>query len=436
MGLDSLQADAPALKALPAELAALDSQFKILQAERVTAPFETAIAKLNASYLAGLDRALATAKKAGRLDDVLALEAEKKLVPDKKLMALKDDDKTPQALVAMHSVYRDTYAKLESTRTTNLKTLITALSARLTALETDFTKNDRIADATVVRAYRDALIQAGTESITDQQSKPNVAGLKPSASVLDPAAILSAKAGVTNTLGMKLVPVPGTSVLFCIHETRYKDYAAYASEVPGIAADWKSQTFDGYSITERADEHPVTNVTWNEAKDYCEWLSKKEGKTYRLPTDKEWSIAVGVESQEEWGQDTTPETVTKSDKDFPWGDTWPPPKGAGNYSDQSRKGKAPAKDRGYLDGYDDGFPTTAPVMSYLPNKVGLYDMGGNVMEWVSDAWNANTADHVLRGGAWTLLERDSLLSSFRHRSTPSWRSNNYGFRIVLEVSVP
>src|SRR5690606_36612881 len=88
-----------------------------------------------------------------------------------------------------------------------------------------------------------------------------------------------------NSLGMKLVPVPGTEVLFCIHETRWKDYAAYAAENPGIRGGWKDQGFDGFTIAERAEEHPVAHVNWEDARAFCAWLSKKEGRTYRLPTD-------------------------------------------------------------------------------------------------------------------------------------------------------
>jgi formylglycine-generating enzyme required for sulfatase activity len=86
---------------------------------------------------------------------------------------------------------------------------------------------------------------------------------------------------------MKFVPVPGTKGHFCIHETRYKDYAAFVAETPGVDGAWKSQSSDGYTATDRADEHPVWKVSWDDAQGFCAWLSKKEGRAYRLPTDKE-----------------------------------------------------------------------------------------------------------------------------------------------------
>ena len=103
----------------------------------------------------------------------------------------------------------------------------------------------------------------------------------------------------------------------------------------------------------------MTKVSWEDAQKFCAWLSKKEGKTYRLPTDREWSFAAGIGRDERVTKDTTPESLsTKATNVFPWGNQWPPPKGAGNFCDQSTKAKAPRAASAYLDGYYDGFPTT------------------------------------------------------------------------------
>ncbi len=234
-----------------------------------------------------------------------------------------------------------------------------------------------------------------------------------------------------NSLGMKFVPVPGTDVLFCIHETRYRDYAAYAAEVVGVNAKWENQITAGFTPAERAEDHPVWSVNWDDAQAFCAWLSKKEGKTYRLPTDKEWSYAVGIGADEKWKDDTTPATVIKNQKVFPWGDAWPPPKGVGNYSDLSRNEKAPNKLQvPYLDGYDDGFPTTAPVMSFKPNKLGLYDISGNAWEWCEDWFDTSKTERVLRGSSW--WDSGGLQSSNRIHRVPDDRGINYGFRCVLQ----
>jgi formylglycine-generating enzyme required for sulfatase activity len=234
-----------------------------------------------------------------------------------------------------------------------------------------------------------------------------------------------------NTLGMKFVPVPGTKVLFCIHETQWQDYAAYAAEHAGIDSTWKNQSHDGYALTERKEEHPVTQVGWEDAQAFCTWLSKKEGKIYRLPTDSEWSIAIGIGHLENWAADTTPGTVFKDQKEFPWGPIWPPTNGSGNYSDESRKAKAPSGKASYLEGYEDLFPTTAPVMSFRPNKLGIHDLDGNVREWVQEWYDDSKKYRGLRGGSWVASDREGLLSSSRTRVRPEARYNDVGFRVVL-----
>ena len=220
----------------------------------------------------------------------------------------------------------------------------------------------------------------------------------------------------TNTLGMKFVPVSGTDVQFSIWETRVKDYAAYAAANAGVDASWKSPRFT------QADTHPVVKVNWEDANAFCEWLTKKElaagkikqGQKYRLPTDAEWSVAVGLGQE----KGNTPKEKSKANKDvYPWGKGLPPPVGAGNYSQRVKV---------------DNFEYTSPVGSFAANKDGLHDMGGNVWEWCEDWYDpAAKAYRVLRGASWYSNSPDYLLSSYRYILTPDYRSISFGFRCVL-----
>lgn len=236
---------------------------------------------------------------------------------------------------------------------------------------------------------------------------------------------------------MKFVPVPGTDVLFCIHETRWRDYEEYAKKAKEpVDETWKDQAHDGFEIKRSAEDHPVTSVSWEDAQKFCVWLSEKEGRSYRLPTDREWSVAVGIDQSEERNPATTPANIARSQQDFPWGKELPPPPKAGNYSDESRRARAPDPRAIYLDGYDDGFPTTAPVMSFNPNPLGLFDLGGNVFEWCEDWYSKDKNSRVLRGGSWFHANKESLLSSARYQNSVDHQYKAYGFRVVLEIGAP
>ena len=182
----------------------------------------------------------------------------------------------------------------------------------------------------------------------------------------------------------------------------------------------------------RGPDFPVEQVNWDEAKEFCRRLTaglpdKLKGKfAFRLPTDAEWSVAVGL--PEEIG--STPKKKDEQIKNvYPWGTAWPPPSGAGNYADQSCKEKYPSYT--VIEGYADGYADTAPVGRFKPNHFGLYDMGGNVWEWCEDWYDpATKSSRVMRGGSW--LNRPTyLLSSCRRDDTPVVRLIIVGFRCVL-----
>jgi formylglycine-generating enzyme required for sulfatase activity len=145
-------------------------------------------------------------------------------------------------------------------------------------------------------------------------------------------------------------------------------------------------------------------------------------QAYRLPTDLEWSKAVGL--PEEAGK--SPEARDMGVPDvFPWGTQWPPPPNVGNYTGEETGSDVAIK------GYDDGFAWTSPVGSFPANQYGLYDMGGNVWQWCMDSWNSESKAKVLRGASWyNGALKLSLLSSCRVHANPDSTTDNYGFRIV------
>lgn len=246
--------------------------------------------------------------------------------------------------------------------------------------------------------------------------------------------VLAAGRGFTNSLGMKFVPVPGTTVRFCVWETRRQDFEAFAKARPSADDSWKEPAFKGQRVS-FAPDHPVVNVNWEDAKAFCDWLTEKErhegrlpaGASYRLPTDLEWSTAAGLPPE---NAETPQARDRKIPEVYPWGKQFPPPAGAGNYADTASL-TAFGKDWEVIPGFRDGFPTTAPVGSLAANPHGLFDMGGNVWEWCEDFMDRQSGYRVTRGGSWVNAEAEYLWSSARNGRPPTFRRHAIGFRIVL-----
>jgi len=220
-----------------------------------------------------------------------------------------------------------------------------------------------------------------------------------------------------NSLGQKLIPVPGMQVLMSAWETRRSDFAAYLQA-------------SGSPVTSLLQKptHPINNVSWQDATDFCRWLTEQERQAnrigakdrYRLPTSAEWTAAVGPEK-------------------YPWGKKWPT-----------------LAQRPTLGGYlpDDANNFTA-VGTQPANANGFYDLGGNLFEWGEEWYTSklNSSElrleykrletdmggkklKYLRGAAWVTFDPLNLQSGYHYPNTPDVRGGLYGFRCVLEFDSP
>jgi len=224
-----------------------------------------------------------------------------------------------------------------------------------------------------------------------------------------------------NSLGMRFVPVG--EMLIAIWPTRVRDFKAFC-EATGRArlpVDFPQD-----------DMHPVVRVNHEDAVAFCEWLTKREqkadgiadGYAYRLPTDAEWSIAAGIVDE----RGATPEERDGRVRDFLWGRMWPPPPRAGNFADASIK-RPP-----FIPGYHDGFVQTSTVGSFPASKAGIFDLTGNVWQWVADSYHGSAGRKdwgVLRGGSWGTSKQEELRLGYRDVVDRGERDVTFGFRCVL-----
>jgi len=172
-----------------------------------------------------------------------------------------------------------------------------------------------------------------------------------------------------------------------------------------------------------ADDQPAVNLSWEDARRFAAWLGERAtGRKYRLPTEAEW----------EWSARAS----TNSRRYF--GDEDDKLVSYANFSDK-RDPESVDEERSEL---DDGHAVAAPVATYAPNAWGLYDMLGNVYEWVQDYYGpypsepqrdpvgpATGDERVLRGASW-VSDAVDLRAAFRNWSTPDDRFEVYGFRLV------
>jgi formylglycine-generating enzyme required for sulfatase activity len=187
------------------------------------------------------------------------------------------------------------------------------------------------------------------------------------------------------------------------------------------------EIFDPTHRTKRApwanENHPVVYVNSRDAEKFCGWLSSKQGRKYRLPTEAEWEYAArGIDN-----------------RIFPWGEKLD----AGNYANFADKRTSFAWRDTMI---DDGFAETAPVGSYPrgASPFGIEDMAGNVFEWCLDSFEtykgkervnprgvASAQKRMYRGGSWK-SRAGNLRAAARNFNLPDYSSNDVGFRVVCE----
>jgi formylglycine-generating enzyme required for sulfatase activity len=184
---------------------------------------------------------------------------------------------------------------------------------------------------------------------------------------------------------------------------------------------WRSPGF------EQTDEHPVVCVSWNDAAAFCAWLSKKESKIYRLPSEAEWEYACRAGTTTRYASGDNPETLAC----------------VGNVPDAAFKVKFPAVK--WVIKASDGYIYTAPVGRFKPNAFGLYDMHGNANQRCADGYATtyyaispvddptgpdSRAGRVFRGGSWS-YSPNRARSADRNWAPADERDNGTGFRVAV-----
>jgi formylglycine-generating enzyme required for sulfatase activity len=233
--------------------------------------------------------------------------------------------------------------------------------------------------------------------------------------------------GLTDALAREVGPKdPEGGPMYVQHEVRLtRPYLIGAYEV----VNKQFELFDRSHVARwpacqqgpSGDNHPVEPVTWQEAQKFCRWLSEKEGRLYRLPTEAEWECAcrAGTTNRTYWGE---------------------------NFGDRTKANVGGVdKKPQHVHWRDDGYDYTAPVGSYQPNPWGLYDMIGNVWEWVADWYAPFTAGAVVdpagpstghcrvaKGGSFNSPVLRTT-SAARDGDDPGDLKDPRGFRVVCET---
>ena len=207
--------------------------------------------------------------------------------------------------------------------------------------------------------------------------------------------------------------------------------SATYDENTGRITDRRGITWrDDYRGERATPTLPVIHVSWNDAQAYMTWLSEHTGKHYRLPSEAEFEYALR----------------SGSSARFPWGDG-NPDKPRGNFTGEGDRSPSKRSWSLAFPHYSDGFWGPAPVRSFPADAFALFDMEGNVSEWVEDCWHDNYVRaprdshawvnpgcerHVIRGGSWG-SDPDQVRSAFRISAPADTRSARVGFRVARDL---
>jgi formylglycine-generating enzyme required for sulfatase activity len=214
-------------------------------------------------------------------------------------------------------------------------------------------------------------------------------------------------------------------------------YDEASNKLKGPTWDWKTGEHKGGTRTSyswkdtgfaQTEQHPVVNVSWNDARAFCRWLAQRSGRKARLPSEAEWEYACRAGSLTRYFFGDDPERLAEY----------------ADVADGMFKKKFPNW-QGTIKA-EDGYAFTAPVGSFRPNAFGLFDMHGNVWQWCADWYEQTLADldsrdplrvgkgsytlRVLRGGSWNNQARNCR-AAYRHGNAPAVRGCTAGFRVAF-----
>jgi len=204
----------------------------------------------------------------------------------------------------------------------------------------------------------------------------------------------------------------------------YHHYSARLDKKENVS--WRKN----YEGEDASDQDPVVHVSWNDAQAYVKWLARETGKPFRLPSEAEFEYVVrGGRSSKYWWGNGSPKLAVE------------------NLTGEDDTSRLRRNWASYFEDYGDEFWGPAPVGSFAENPYGLFDIAGNVGEWVEDCWhdsymrapvdgsswvNPGCKLRVIRGGYWA-SSPEQTRSAFRLSALPDRSDARIGFRVARDL---